>query len=121
MRILVAIGLMSGICLSLVPFAHAADHPAAEAEKQEVTVGGQVRLPGQVPFTEGMTIHAAIEGAGGSTEFGSLKRVTVFRGGEAMRYDLTDDASRKIRLSPGDTIEVPQKSMCGEEPPEEVF
>lgn len=82
-------------------------------DKQLVTVGGQVRRPGPVEYTSELTLYQAIQAAGGATEFGSLRRVTLFRGGSQKRYDVTQAQFMRIPLSPSDTIEVPQKDILG--------
>lgn len=82
-------------------------------DKPFVTVGGQVRRTGPVEFTQGLTLYQAIQSAGGATEFGSVKRVTLYRNGTSKRYDVTQPASMRIPLQPSDTIEVPQKNMLG--------
>lgn len=81
--------------------------------EQTVYLGGQVRAPGPKPFTKGLTLYQAIQAAGGSTEFGSMKRVKLFRGGRQTMYDLTQSQFMNVLVQPNDTIEVPQKGMLG--------
>ena len=78
-----------------------------------VNVGGQVRAPGPYPFTPGLILYAAIQCAGGATEFGSMKRVIVTRKGKRQVYDLTDPKWTHTPLIANDTIEVPQKNVFG--------
>lgn len=78
-----------------------------------VTVGGFVRQPGPVAFSHGMTIWQAIQGAGGATEFGSLRRVKILRDGKAKIYDATKAKFMAVTLEANDTIEVPQKVTWG--------
>lgn len=85
----------------------------AGVDKQIVTVGGQVRRPGPVEFSRELTLYQAIQAAGGATEFGSLKRVVLYRAGKGRSYDVTKSQFMSIPLSPSDTIEVPQKTMLG--------
>src|ERR1700682_1340430 len=76
-----------------------------------VNVGGAVRLPARVPFTEDMTLLAAINAAGGFNDFADQKRVRLLRGNEAKVYDVRQfrrDPSRDVKLRPGDRVEVPQ-------------
>ena len=80
---------------------------------QTVYLGGQVRGPGPKAFTKGLTLYQAIQAAGGATEFGSMKRVKLFRGGRQMMYDLTKSQFMNVPVQPNDTIEVPQKGMLG--------
>lgn len=81
--------------------------------EEMVTVGGQIRRPGPVKYTSDLTLYQAIQAAGGATEFGSLKRVTLFRGGSGKRYDVTQSQFMNIPLQPNDTIDVPQKTAFG--------
>jgi hypothetical protein len=78
-----------------------------------IYLGGQVRTSGPYPLTSGMTLYAAIQSAGGATEFGSLKRVKLFRGENQKIYDLTTSPGMRIPLIAQDTIEVPQKMILG--------
>ncbi len=76
-----------------------------------VNVGGAVRNPTRVPFTEDMTLLAAISAAGGFNDFADQKRVRLLRGSEAKIFDVRQfrrDPSKDIKLQPGDRIEVPQ-------------
>lgn len=76
-----------------------------------VNVGGAVRSPSRVPFTEDMTLLAAINAAGGFNDFADQRKVRVLRGPDARIYDVRQarrDPSRDIRLQPGDRVEVPQ-------------
>ena len=80
---------------------------------QTVYLGGQVREPGPKAFTKGLTLYQAVQAARGATEFGSMKRVKLFRGGRQMMYDLTKSQFMNVPVQPNDTIEVPQKGMLG--------
>jgi polysaccharide export outer membrane protein len=76
-----------------------------------VTVGGAVRTPMRVPFTEDMTLLTAINAAGGFNDFADQKRVRVLRGNEVTVYDVRQfrrDPSRDVRMRPGDRVEIPQ-------------
>ncbi len=81
--------------------------------EQTVYLGGQVRAPGPKAFTKGLTLYQAIQAAGGATEFGSMKRVKLFRSGRQTEYDLTKAKFMNVPVQPNDTIEVPQKGMLG--------
>lgn len=81
--------------------------------EQTVYLGGQVRGPGPKAFTKGLTLYQAIQAAGGATEFGSMKRVKLFRGGRQTEYDLTKSQYMNVPVQPNDTIEVPQKGILG--------
>lgn len=80
-----------------------------------VLVAGHVRQPGPLEVPQGMTIAEAIEAAGGATEFGSLKRVCLRRGGKQRQLDLRTETFRNLLLEPNDTVEVPQKMVWGDD------
>lgn len=76
-----------------------------------VNVGGAVRTPSRVPFTEDLTMLAAINAAGGFNDFADQKRVRLLRGSEVTVFDVRQfrrDPSRDPKLQPGDRIEIPQ-------------
>ena len=76
-----------------------------------VNVGGAVRNPMRVPFTEDMTLLAAINAAGGFNDFADQKKVRLLRGNSAKVFDVRQfrrDPSLDVRLQPGDRVEVPQ-------------
>lgn len=81
--------------------------------EQTIVIGGQVRAPGPKPFNKGLTLYQAIQAAGGATEFGSMKRVKIYRGGRPTTYDLTKSQFMSVPVQPNDTIEVPQKTPFG--------
>jgi protein involved in polysaccharide export with SLBB domain len=76
-----------------------------------VNVGGSVRTPSRIPFTEDMTLLAAINAAGGFNDFADQKRVRLLRGSEVKVYDVRQfrrDPSQDVKLQPGDRVEIPQ-------------
>lgn len=76
-----------------------------------VNVGGSVRNPTRVPFTEDITLLTAINAAGGFNDFADQKRVRLLRGNDVKLYDIRQfrrDPSQDVKLQPGDRIEVPQ-------------
>jgi len=87
--------------------------PSADA----VYVLGEVKTPGQVKYTKGLTVMTAIAGAGGFTPLASARRVTVVRGEgakrEVLRINVTDimsdPESKDVPLKPNDVITVPQR------------
>ena len=87
---------------------------APVAAKPPVSVGGMVKKTGKVDFHDGMTVVEAIEASGGPNEFGSLRHVVVTRGGKATRHNFSDDVEKDFKAEPGDTIEIPEKSTCGQ-------
>jgi protein involved in polysaccharide export with SLBB domain len=86
---------------------------AESIDEQVVHIGGQVKATGQVKFIQGLTLYQAIQAAGGATEFGSMRRVKLFRGGSQRQIDLTKAENMRVTLNQGDTIEVPQKDWLG--------
>lgn len=89
------------------------DSSARTVQEQMVHVGGHVRRTGPVPYNRNLTLYQAIQAAGGPTEFGSMRRVKLFRAGKQKQYDLTQAQFMHIPLEPDDTIEVPQKDLWG--------
>jgi protein involved in polysaccharide export with SLBB domain len=82
-----------------------------QPQSRFVNVGGAVRTPSRVPFTEDMTLLAAINAAGGFNDFADQKRVRLLRGSEAKVFDVRQfrvDPSKDVKLRPGDRVEVPQ-------------
>ena len=76
-----------------------------------VNVGGAVRAPMRVPFTEDLTLLASINAAGGFNDFADQKRVRLLRRNDVKVYDVRQfrrDPSRDVKLQPGDRVEVPQ-------------
>lgn len=82
-------------------------------DNQLLTIGGQVRQPGQRQWTEGMTLYGAIQSAGGETAFGAMNRVKLYRRGKVYQYDMKEQRSKAILVYPNDTIEVPQTNALG--------
>ncbi len=82
-------------------------------QEQRVHLGGQVRTPGPIPFTKGLTIYQAVQTAGGTTEFGSQRRVKLYRNGKISTLDITDPQYMRVPLQPNDTIEVERKNWLG--------
>lgn len=76
-----------------------------------VNVGGAVRMPARIPFTEDITLLASINAAGGFNDFADQKRVRLLRGNEVKVYDVRQfrrDPSLDVKLQPGDRVEIPQ-------------
>jgi len=87
---------------------------SANVREQMVYLGGQVQGAGPVRFSKDLTIYQAIQAAGGSTKFGSLKRVKLYRDGKVETLDVTDDKNMRKQLRPNDTITVPEKNLFGQ-------
>ena len=81
---------------------------------QFVYVSGEVKIPQRYIYTNGMTLVAAIEMAGGVTDFGAQKQVKLTRGSRRpVVLDLRDiqDGKRKdIKLEAEDKVFVPRRS-----------
>jgi polysaccharide export outer membrane protein len=85
-----------------------------QGKPKEVIVSGQVTRPGVLEYREKITIYSVIFAAGGPTEFGTLKRVKVIRGGKTLQFDLTKGKSKNEKFAePDDVIEVPQMNIKG--------
>jgi protein involved in polysaccharide export with SLBB domain len=82
-----------------------------QAQTRFVNVGGAVRAPNRVPYTEDMTLLTAINAAGGFNDYADQKRVRLLRGSEAKVYDVRQfrrEPGLDPKLQPGDRVEVPQ-------------
>jgi polysaccharide export outer membrane protein len=82
-----------------------------------VYVQGEVKAPGPVKYTRGLTVVMAIAAAGGFTPLASARRVTVVRGEgtkkEVLRVNvndiMSDPESTDVAVKPNDVITVPQR------------
>ncbi len=90
-----------------------ATREASSVAEEAVTVGGEVRRPGPVAFSKGLTLWMAVQAAGGPTEFGARGRVKLFRDGNSKSYDLAQPQFMRVPLQPNDTVDVPQKNILG--------
>ena len=82
-----------------------------QPQSRFVNVGGSVRAPMRVSFTEDMTLLTAINAAGGFNDFADQKRVRLLRGKNVTIHDVRElrrDPSKDVPLQPGDRVEVPQ-------------
>jgi len=80
--------------------------------KKWLTVGGDVRRPGTVPYPEEgvMTLADAIAQGGGEAESGDITRITVrSRDGAVKTYNLKNAGS--VALKHGDTVTVPRSDF----------
>ena len=75
-----------------------------------VSIGGQVRRAGEVPFRKSMTVLQAIDGAGGRNDFGG-RNLFLIREGKQYCLDFTQLSHKNIVLRPGDSIQVDQKAI----------
>jgi protein involved in polysaccharide export with SLBB domain len=73
-----------------------------------ITVGGEVRQPGDVPYRPGVNLYSAISKCGGPTEYGDMKRVKLLRGKTEKVIDLRKvGKDNNPELEAGDQIVVP--------------
>lgn len=78
-----------------------------QPQSRFVTIGGEVRAPGAVPWTDGLTLFAAVSRAGGLSEWGGKARLV--RDGKRQVFDLRKrdkDPRQNPKLLPGDELEV---------------
>lgn len=115
MKTLTHIVLTALLLLSTLPsFAGAKDAEQEKNKQKVVSVGGQVTRPGVIEYRDNTTIFAMIFAAGGPTQFGTLKRVKIFRDGKQFQLDLTKEKLKNKELAkPDDIIEVPQVNIFG--------
>ena len=86
------------------------DAPQSAPAPLLVWVGGEVRQPGQLPWTNDMTLADAIQLAGGFTDF-APRRLEIRRwDGSRESHRLTSDLRLKqnVVLRPGDQIISPK-------------
>lgn len=74
--------------------------------KKIVQVSGQVKKSGSIEITSEMTALQAIKAAGGPTELGTIKRVTVLRDGKGTLHNFSKEAEKDLKVEEGDLIEV---------------
>lgn len=83
-----------------------------QAGARFVSVGGDVRSPGRVPWTSDMTLLTAINASGGFTEFAHQGKVRLLRGDKGYEVDIRkirESPEQDIKLIPGDKVEVPRR------------
>jgi protein involved in polysaccharide export with SLBB domain len=87
-----------------------------EYKSKKVSVFGEVRKPGTLPFTEGMTIVEAIAQAGGFSAMARGNAVTVTRvsNNDKQTYTVPVDSigkgkAKQFYIRPGDVVHVPAR------------
>ncbi len=75
-----------------------------------VSVGGQVRRAGDVPFRKDLTVLQALDSAGGRNDFGG-RNMFLIRDGKQYCLDFTNLTHKNIILRPGDSIQVEQRGI----------
>lgn len=82
---------------------------------QTVSVGGEVREAGNVPWVAGMTVTSAINAAKGMTDYAAKWRVLLTRSTKVVTtVDVTkaqQDPLLDLKVYPGDKIEVPRRGL----------
>ena len=76
-----------------------------------VNVGGEVRSPSRVPYTDDMTVLSAINAAGDFTEYAKPSDVWLTRDGKVMHVNCAKarkNPSFDVKVQPGDQIRVQQ-------------
>jgi polysaccharide export outer membrane protein len=76
-----------------------------------ITIGGGVRGPGAIPWSQDLTLSTALKRAGGTSDFGSTSKIRVTRDGKVTVYNLKrqqKDPTQNPKLLPGDEIDVPE-------------
>jgi polysaccharide export outer membrane protein len=74
-------------------------------------IGGEVRSPGRVNWTEDMTLMKAINTSGGFTDFASLRKVEIIRAKNKLIYnaeDIRQHPEHDVPIQPGDSVYVPR-------------
>ena len=80
-----------------------------EPQSRFVNVGGEVKEPRRVPFTDDLTVLGSINAAGGFSIFADQRKVRLLRGNEVMIVDVKKirvNPSLDLPVQPGDRIEV---------------
>ena len=87
-----------------------------EYKSKKISVFGQVRTPGTLPYTEGMTVVEAVAQAGGFGELARKNAVTVSRGADDAKTtftvpveDIGEGTADNFFLRPGDVVFVPRR------------
>lgn len=87
-----------------------------EFNSRKISVFGQVRKPGTMPYGEGMTIIEAVSQAGGFTGMAKRNAVRVSRkrDGEEIKYTVPVEkigqgSAANFYLRPGDVVFVPER------------
>ena len=75
-----------------------------------ISVGGQVRRAGEIPYRKDMTVIQALDAAGERDDFGG-RNLFLLRDGKQICLDFTNLAHKNIVLRPGDSIQVEQKGI----------
>jgi len=83
-----------------------------QINSRKVFITGEVHTPNAYQLTAPRTVMQLIAMAGGLTEFAQGDKITILRGGKALKFNYKDVSKGKhpeqnILLQPGDTVSVP--------------
>jgi polysaccharide biosynthesis/export protein len=83
-----------------------------QINSRKVFITGEVHTPNAYQLTAPRTVMQLIAMAGGLTEFAQADKITILRGGKALKFNYKDVSKGKhpeqnILLQPGDTVSVP--------------
>ena len=81
-----------------------------KGQEASVSVGGQVKRSGAIPFREDMTLLQAIQGAGDRNEFGS-RNIKLILNGKTIALDFRKAEHKNYALQPNDSIIVEQRGV----------
>jgi polysaccharide export outer membrane protein len=78
------------------------------ASSRTVTVGGEVKNPGAIPWSPDLTLSEAVDRAGGGV-LDEVGKVKVIHEGKTSIFNLkrVKDSTQNPKLSPGDEVKVP--------------
>jgi polysaccharide biosynthesis/export protein len=82
-----------------------------EARSLWVNVGGEVKNPQRLAYTDGLTVLASINAAGGFSPVADQRKVLILRNNRVLIINvqkIVADPSLDVPVRPGDRIEVPQ-------------
>jgi protein involved in polysaccharide export with SLBB domain len=80
-----------------------------EVPARPISVGGQVRSPGNYPHGGTLTVLKAIDMAGGFTDFAKRRKVKILRGNKSITVDCikaVKNPELDVPIYPGDKIDV---------------
>lgn len=85
-----------------------------------VYVAGEVKLPGRIAWTNGLTLASAVNLAGGFTDFASKSHVTLRRtngtNAQFSVFHLVTSSTNNPTLLSGDLVQVPARHLVWQWP-----
>lgn len=86
-----------------------------EVPPRPISVGGEVRTPGNYPHSGQLTVLKVIDMAGGFTEYAKKSKVKILRAGKTITVDckkaLEDPEKHDVSIFPGDKVQVPRSLL----------